>query len=369
MNPEFDTFVKLPFGGLDRRKLVKDLAELGSKVAHEKLAADRALIKPTGLSLPEGTTVLLLGGSGGILRSVALQLLFGERIPVVAVHYDSEKLQIGGHHARAITAAAQEFGVSATFYNADATRPETIAKVVEELKSSAKQVHLVNGIAAGATKRFEKYGKCKVRDLDVAFHPILQTVDFSSPDNFRKFGLVDVETASEADIERTYKFMGYSTQPWVEALANAGLLKEKESSVSFADYDFEKDDPVYGMGPLAEAKVLQRQAMSEIAEKYGVRTFALAYPAMNTTALSAIPGGVIMYALTAQILVENGKYQSLSELARQSMQAFAPNFTEGSLALDQEFQKALPEFHRRKLLLTPENCLSHLSSVFGNQDL
>ena len=41
-------------------------------------------------------------------------------------------------------------------------------------------VHLINGIAAGATKRYEKHGTTQVRDLDVAFDPVLQVPDFEN---------------------------------------------------------------------------------------------------------------------------------------------------------------------------------------------
>ena len=171
-----EIFAKLPLGGVDRRTMLQVLAADGPAVAKGDLEAARAALVPRGVRAGDGACVLMLGGSNGILRAVAIQLLFAERVPVWAVHYDSEKLQIGPHHARAITEAAAAAGVDAHFRNDDATKPEVVAEVVAELKANCRVVHLINGIAAGATKRYVEHGKTLVKDLDVAFDPILPTI-------------------------------------------------------------------------------------------------------------------------------------------------------------------------------------------------
>jgi enoyl-[acyl-carrier protein] reductase/trans-2-enoyl-CoA reductase (NAD+) len=362
--PDLQPFVKQPLGGIDRRAMVQRLATQGPQVAAADLARARAALRPAGASLPGDHVVLLLGGSGGILRSVAIQLLFAERIAVAAVHYDSEKLQVGYHHARALTAAAAEAGVGCTYVNGDAARPEVVAQVVADLAGRYRVAHLINGIAAGATKRFAHHGPTRVRELDVAFDPVRQTPDFSSWSNLRKIGLAEVEVATEADVERTYKYMGRSTLPWAEALAGAGLLKRGESLVAFTDYEYEPDDPVYAHGPLCEAKVLQRQSLDEIKARHGVRTARLCYPAVNTTALGAIPGGILMFAGTAQILREQGRYAGLPSLAHDTAPALALDHPGGDVRLDLAFQEVLPEFHRRKALLTPQNLRENFPLVF-----
>jgi enoyl-[acyl-carrier protein] reductase/trans-2-enoyl-CoA reductase (NAD+) len=360
---------KLPLGGIDRRSLLARLSSEGPVVAESDLAAARASLVRTGVELPQGSAVLMLGASGGILRALAIQLLFAEKVPVYAVHYDSEKLQIGAHHARAIMKAAESIGVPCSFHNADATRPETVTKIVDELRGKYRVVHLINGIAAGATKRFAEYGPTQVRDLDVAFDPVRQVPDFSTWDSFRRVGLVDVEVATESEIDRTYKFMGRSTTPWAEALADAGLLVRGESLVAFTDYEYEPDDPVYAMGPLCKAKVLQRESMADIKGRLGVRTVRLCYPAMSTTALGAIPGGILMFAGSAQILLERGTYRNIPLLARDTMPVFSPSFTESDARYDLPYQDVLPEFHRRKASLCAENAHESFDRVFGNKDL
>ncbi len=366
MGPErLPTFTKLPLGGLDRRAILSAITAHGPGVARQDLAAARAAVTSTGVELPEGSVVVLLGGSAGVLRALAIQLLFGERVPVVAVHYDSEKLQIGAHQARALVEAATEAGVACSYTNADATRPETIANVVESLRGRYRVAHLVNGIAAGATKRFAEAGPARVRELDVAFDPVRQVADLASADNLRGLGLVDVDVATPADIERTYRFMGHSTGPWADALALAGLLVPGESLVAFTDYDFEPDDPVYAMGPLHHAKVIQRQSMAAVAERYRVRTTRVAYPAMNTSALGAIPGGTLMFAGTAQLLLERGEYRTIAELARDTVPMFASSFDAPTLSLDAAYQATLAEFHARKRALTRGTVREALARVFG----
>jgi enoyl-[acyl-carrier protein] reductase / trans-2-enoyl-CoA reductase (NAD+) len=362
-----EVFRKLPLGGLDRRALATSLAAHGRAATTELLARQRAEVHGQGATFGAGAAVLVLGGSNGITRALAVQLLFGEQASIYGVHFDSEKLQIGFFHAQALEESAAAAGLTARFWNEDATKPATLEAVVGELRSRHHTVHLVNGIAAGATKRYAEHGPTRVKDLDVAFHPVLQVPDFSRPENIRKLGLVEVEVASEADIERTNRFMGTSSLLWAEALASAGLLSHGESIVAFCDYDYPPSDPVYAMGPLAGAKKLQRESMAEIRRRFGARTARLCYPAMATTALGAIPGGLLMYALTAQILKERGQYQSLAELAARSMTIFAPSWDGGDLRLDTAYQACLPEFFARSERLESANIPAAFALLFDPQ--
>lgn len=348
-----EVFKKLPLGGLDRRALATSLAAHGEDTARALLGAQRAVIRPQATSIAPDAAVLILGGSNGITRALAMQLLFGERAAVYGVHYDSEKLQIGAFHVRALVEAASADGRITRFWNEDATKSATLDSVIAELAERHRAIHLVNGIAAGATKRYAEHGPTQVKDLDVAFHPILQVPDFSSGANVRRLGLVEVEVATDADIERTNRFMGTSSLLWAEALAKAGLLAPDESIVAFCDYDYPPDDPVYAMGPLAGAKKLQRQTMAEIRREFRARTVRLCYPAMATTALGAIPGGLLMYALTTQILEEHGEYKDLAELAAESMEVFRTDWNGSDLRLDAAYQRRLPEFFERSAVITP----------------
>jgi enoyl-[acyl-carrier protein] reductase / trans-2-enoyl-CoA reductase (NAD+) len=360
-----EVYKKLPLGGVDRRALVGALSKDGLRVATELLAAQRAKLSPAGTAIAPDTAVLILGGSNGITRALAVQLLFGERAAVYGVHFDSEKMQIGHFHVQAITAAAAAEGLQAKFWNDDATKPQTIEQVVAELKGKVRAVHLVNGIAAGATKRYAEHGTAQVKDVDVAFDPVLQVPDFSKAENVRKVGLVDVEVATEVDIERTNRFMGSSSLQWAEPLAEAGLLARGESLVAFCDYDYPPDDPVYAMGPLAGAKKLQREKLLEIRERFGARTVRICYPPVGTTALGAIPGGLLMYAMSAQILKERGQYRDVMELGFDSMKMFTPGFAAGELKLDDAYKAALPEFHARKDALTNADLPGAFSKLYG----
>jgi enoyl-[acyl-carrier protein] reductase/trans-2-enoyl-CoA reductase (NAD+) len=359
-----EVFKKLPLGGLDRRALAASLAARGAATAKQLLADQRGTIRPRSTAIRPDAAVLILGGSNGITRALAMQLLFGEKAAVYGVHFDSEKLQIGFFHVQALCEAAAEAGLTARFWNEDATRPATIEEVVAELHQRHRVVHLINGIAAGATKRYAQHGPTRVKDLDVAFHPVLQVPDFSRPENIRKLGLVDVEVATDADIERTNRFMGTSSLPWAEALASAGLLVPGESVVAFCDYDYPPDDPVYAMGPLAGAKILQRETMREISHRFRARAARLCYPAMATTALGAIPGGLLMYALTAEILKERGQYKDLPALAAESMEIFRGSWDGREIRLDRAYQECLPEFFARSQALVPDDLPQALHLLF-----
>lgn len=348
-----ETFKKLPLGGVDRRAMVSALAADGLRVATELLDRQRTAIRPAGTSIAKDAAVVILGGSNGITRALAAQLLLGEGVRVYAIHYDSEKMQIGPFHVQALKRAAEQAGVLARFWNEDASKPAVVEQVIEALKADGvRAVHLVNGIAAGATKRYAEHGPTQVKDLDVAFDPVLQIPDFSRPENVRRVGLVDVEVATDVDIERTNRFMGSSTLLWAEPLARAGLLVRGESVVGFCDYDYPADDPVYAMGPLAGAKVMQRRSMAEIRERMGVRAARICYPPVATTALGAIPGGLLMYALSAQLLKERGEYEGVMALGEGSMAIFRPGWDGNDLHLDLAYKALLPAFHERRERLT-----------------
>ena len=361
---ELSVFRKLPLGGVDRRALVAQLASEGPGAARELLQAERARIRPARAAIAPDTVVLLLGGSNGLTRSIAAQLLLGEGAAVVGVHHDSEKMQIGVHHVRALSEAAAEAGVVARFFNTDAARPETVAEVVSALRGQWRAVHLINGIAAGAPKRHAAHGPTQVLDLDVAFDPVLQLPDFRRPENVRRLGLVEVEVATAADVERTHRFMGSSTLLWAEQLAEAGLLCRDESVVAFCDYDFPPDDPVYGMGPLADAKREQRRSLGLIAERFGVRTVRVCYPAMATTAIGIIPGGLYMYAMTAQILKERRQFRTVAELGADTLALWREPRPAGELRLDVAYQQCLDEFRARTARIRPADVPAAFSLLF-----
>lgn len=368
-HPSLKVFEKQPLGGLDRRAIVGVLAEKGASVAKSDLEAQRAKLKKVGTAIAPDACVLLLGGSNGILRSVAIQLLFAEKVAVHAVHRDSEQMQIGVHHARAISDAATAASAYGIFRNDDALRPQTIETVAHELKKKFRVVHVIDGIAAGAMKRMPEFGPGRVRDLDVAFDPVRQIPDYSKPENVRRAGLVEVPVVTPIEVERTLKMMGSGAWLWSEQLAAAGLLVPKESIVAFADYDYEPDDPVYAKSPLSLAKNQQRERMKEIRDRFGARTVRICYPAMNTTAIGTIPGGCLMFAGNAQVGIRHGSYKNLRRLAHDTMAMFAKGFDDRELRLDVEYQKGLDEFHALKREMSETNYLDRIKDVIGHADL
>jgi enoyl-[acyl-carrier protein] reductase / trans-2-enoyl-CoA reductase (NAD+) len=354
---------KAVLGGLDRRQLMARLAEEGPKVAAADFARDRERLAPRTISLPRDEVVLVLGGSNGLGRALVMQLLFAERANVFALHNDSEKLQVGTHHVRAIREAAAFEGLQSAFMNDDATNPKVVADVITALRAIYKRVHVFNSIAAGAPKRYAEHGPTQVPDIEVAFDPIRQVADFSQADNAKAIGLVDVDVASQADIDKTNRLMGTSTELWVKALLDARVLDE-QSVIAFADYDFEPDNPVYGMGPLAGAKKVQRECIDQMNAR-GLHAVRVCYPAMNTTAITVIPGGMLMYAATAHALRE--KRQTLQSLAAQTMPIFRRDFKDKELRLDTDYQRVLGELKPVLETLDENNWRAHIAGAFAER--
>ena len=72
-----EVFKKLPLGGLDRRALAASLAANGKSTASELLAKQRTTVRARETRLAKDSAVVVLGGSNGITRALAIQLLFG----------------------------------------------------------------------------------------------------------------------------------------------------------------------------------------------------------------------------------------------------------------------------------------------------
>lgn len=365
---------KQALAGLGRRELVALLSERGPTLARDDLQRDLAGLRSHPSSIADDACVLVLGGSNGLGRALAVQLLFGEGRNVFVLHNDSERLQIGPHHVAAMRDEAVARGLHSVFLNDDATDPRVVRDVMLALRAQYRCVHLFNSIAAGAPKRDAVHGKTTVFDIDVAMDPVRQVADFSSAEHYRGFGSVEVDVATEAETERTHRLMGTSSSLWADALHASGLLVAGESVVAFADYDFEPDNPVYGMGPLASAKRLQRESMRVIAERYGVRTARVCYPAMNTTAISVIPGGMLTYALVAHALraaaaPDDLLQLSLPHLAARTMALWSEGFARAGgvaeLRLDGPYQRALAHVQPLLTKLTPDTVRAAIALAFG----
>ena len=84
-------------------------------------------------------------------------------------------------------------------------------------------------------------------------------------------------------------------------------------------------------------------------------TLRLTHPAVATTALGAIPGGLLMFAMTGQILQERGQYKGIPQLSVDAMHMFKAGFTASEIRLDGAYQATLPEFYTRRDALTNDD--------------
>eukprot|EP01065_Artemidia_motanka_P036458 TRINITY_DN44388_c0_g1_i1.p1 TRINITY_DN44388_c0_g1~~TRINITY_DN44388_c0_g1_i1.p1 ORF type:complete len:384 (+),score=118.71 TRINITY_DN44388_c0_g1_i1:61-1212(+) len=337
---------KKPFGGADLRRMASELRAQGHYTAQTALVRDLQRVEPVGRP-PSSHGVVILGGSNGITRSLALWLAFGEGVPVWCVHSDNQRMQIGAWHAAVAAEAAQKAGVRLSFTNRSATLADVRESVIADVVASdVRSVSLINGVAAGVPKRHASVGGCSVPDIACGYHPILQTPDLRE---ITAVGMVEVPTATEQEQQRTMQLMGSALQTeWADALASAGLLKSGESALCFCDYDFPDWDEVYAQGPLADAKVDQRRALPGLADKHEVSAVSLKYPAMSTTALGVIPGGLLLYAGTAELLLKRQQLRSTLDLAGDTVAKLWPAAPGArDIRLDQAFQSVLPTHRDR----------------------
>src|SRR5262249_55525976 len=109
----------------------------------------------------------------------------------------------------------------------------------------------------------------------------------------------------------------------------------------------------------------QRKTMIEIKERFNVKTGRLCYPPVATTALGAIPGGLLMFALSAQILKERGQFRDVMELGADSMDLFRPDWDGSDVHMDVAYKACLPEFDARKEKLTNADLPEAFKLLYG----
>ena len=109
---------------------------------------------------------------------------------------------------------------------------------------------------------------------------------------------------------------------------------------------------------------MQRDSLGAIRERYGARVARLCYPPMPTTAIGIIPGGLLVYALAAQILKEQGQHQTLGELAARTMTLWGEPGAEGDVRLDAAYQASLGELRARLGRLQLDTIREELALVY-----
>jgi enoyl-[acyl-carrier protein] reductase/trans-2-enoyl-CoA reductase (NAD+) len=120
-------------------------------------------------------------------------------------------------------------------------------------------------------------------------------------------GLVDVEVASDLDIERTNKLHGHVVAAVGRAARGRGPHREgREHRRPSATTTTRRTIRSTRWARSRARRSSSARRWLQIHERFGAITARLCYPPVGTTALGAIPGGLLMYGLSAQILLEQG---------------------------------------------------------------
>ena len=199
---------------------------------------------------------LVLGGCSGLGVATGKKLgKDGMKICVVHRSMRSQLIQI----EKEFNVIKQE-GVDFISYNSDATRPDNIAKLIENLKKEmqvGKIKTLVHSIAKGNLKPM-------VSDLN----PELEVKDF----------------------QITIQAMGISLYDWVKAVFEAKLFSDDARVVSFTSEGNSKAWKNYAAVSAAKAtlEVITRYVALEFA-RYGIRSNCIQAGVTDTASLRLIP--------------------------------------------------------------------------------
>ena len=172
---------------------------------------------------------------------------------------------------------------------------------------------------------------------DITYKSCLKPIgqDFSNLSLDTSKGIIEsvsLEPASEEDIEHTVKVMGGEDwELWMDALAQAGLLKPETKTVAYSYIGPEVTWPVYKNGTIGTAKLDVERASQALAQKHGIESYVSVNKAVVTQASSAIPVVPLYISILFKVMKAKGTHEGCIE---QIIRLFKERVYGGSLQLD-----------------------------------
>ena len=278
--------------------------------------------------------VLVIGASTGYGLSSRITAAFSCGASTLGVFFERPSLKgkpasAGWYNTVAFEAEAERAGLYAKSINGDAFSNDLKAEVIRTIAEDWGSVDCVIYSLASPRRTDPK--------TDITYKSCLKPIgqDFSNLSLDTSKGIIEsvsLEPASEEDIEHTVKVMGGEDwELWMDALAQAGLLKPETKTVAYSYIGPEVTWPVYKNGTIGTAKLDVERASQALAQKHGIESYVSVNKAVVTQASSAIPVVPLYISILFKVMKAKGTHEGCIE---QIIRLFKERVYGGSLQLD-----------------------------------
>ena len=280
--------------------------------------------------------VLVIGASTGYGLSSRITAAFSCGASTLGVFFERPSLKgkpasAGWYNTVAFEEEADRAGLYAKSINGDAFSDDLKAEVNPyDCGGLGKCRYIIYSLAS--PRRTDP-------KTDITYKSCLKPIDqdFSNLSLDTSKGIIEsvsLEPASEEDIEHTVKVMGGEDwELWMDALAQAGLLKPDTKTVAYSYIGPEVTWPVYKNGTIGRAKLDVERASQALAQKYGIESYVSVNKAVVTQASSAIPVVPLYISILFKLMKAKGTHEGCIE---QIIRLFKERVYGGSLQLDTE---------------------------------
>jgi len=263
---------------------------------------------------------LVIGGSTGYGLSSLVTTMFGHGARAMNVclerpPHGDKPASAGWYNVAAAHRRAQQHQLSLESVNGDAYSNEIKADVIARLKRwSAPLDSVVYSLAS--PRRVDP-------DTGQAYTSVLKAV--GAPFTSKSLNLgndhvvsVEIQTASEDEIQSTVKVMGGEDWAlWMRALLSEGLLAEDCRAVAYSYVGPELTYPIYRSGTIGKAKehleATARALDAELGAKVGGRALVSVAKALVTQASAAIPVVPLYISTLYKVMKEKGTHEGTIE--------------------------------------------------------
>ncbi|MEE4301653.1 MAG: enoyl-ACP reductase FabV [Pseudomonadales bacterium] len=262
--------------------------------------------------------VLVLGCSAGYGLASRVSAAFGSGAATLGVSFEKAPTEkktasAGWYNNRAFEAEAAKAGLWAKTLDGDAFSDEMKQEVVELAKAELGPIDLVVYSLAAPVRTDPDSGetyRSAIKPVGEVFHVKSLNTDKGEVHE------VDLEPASEEEIEATVKVMGGEDwERWMRALADAGVLSDDCRTIAYTYIGSELTWPIYWHATLGKAKEDLDRAAGAISTALGrdgaARVAVL--KAIVSQASAAIPVVPLYASILFRVMKEMGAHEEIWE--------------------------------------------------------
>lgn len=261
--------------------------------------------------------VLVIGASTGYGLASRIVPAFGGGAATIGVFFEKPSQEnktgsAGWYNSIAFETAAHEAGLYAKSFNGDAFSHELKQQVIDTIKADLGQVDCIIYSLASPRRTHPDTGEIYKSVLKPIGEPYTQknlNTDKAEVDS------VTIQPADQEEIDHTIKVMGGEDwEMWIHALADAGVLADRATTVAYSYIGPDLTWKIYTEGTIGMAKKDLEASAARLDQKFGPGTaYVSVNKALVTQASSAIPVVPLYISLLYRVMKERGNHEGCIE--------------------------------------------------------